>query len=130
MMKKSSTELRKFGLVMTAALALLGGLLLWQHGSAWPYLFGVGGFFLICGLFIPHMLAPIEWLWMKIAHVMGIVMTYILLTLTYYIVITLVGLIMRLVGNDPMKRKFEPEAKSYWMKVDPEGPTSRPEKPY
>jgi hypothetical protein len=29
-----------------------------------------------------------------------------------------------------MKRKFEKEAGSYWTDVDPDGPTSRPEKPY
>ncbi len=130
MMKKSAGELRKFGLVTAAALTVLGAIFLWRHESAWPYLFGVAGFFLLSGLVIPRILAPIEWLWMKIAHVIGIMMTYVLLTLTYYIVITPVGLIMRLVGNDPLKRKFEPEADSYWVKVDPEGPTGRPEKPY
>jgi len=130
MMNKSPTDLRKFGLIMAAALAVLGALFILKHNPAWPYLFGTGGFFLIAGLFIPRILAPIECLWMKIAHVMGIVMTYILLTLTYYIVITPVGLIMRLMGNDPMQRKIDPNAKSYWVKVDPDGPTGRPEKPY
>jgi hypothetical protein len=129
-MKKSTTELRKFGLIMAAAFAVIGGLFLWRHVSAWPYLFGVGGFFLICGIIVPRILAPIEWLWMKLAHAMGIVMTYILLTLTYYIVITPVGLLMRIFGNDPMKRKFDTNNDSYWVKVDPDGPTGRPEKPY
>jgi hypothetical protein len=42
----------------------------------------------------------------------------LLLVLVYYFVLTPIGLAMRLVGRDPMNRKFDREAASYWVKRD------------
>jgi len=130
MFKKSSQELRKFGITMAIAFTVFGSIFWWRDNHLWQYLYGIGGFFLVFGLILPKVLAPIEWAWMKAAHAMGIVMTYILLTLTYVIVITPIGLLMRIFGKDPLKRKFDPQTASYWVTVDPEGPASRPDKPY
>lgn len=115
---------------MAVAFAIVASFLLWKDHGIFKYFYGVAGFFLLFGLVFPKVLWPIEWIWMKFAFYMGIVMSYVLLTITYYVVITPVGLLMRLFGNDPMKRKIDPQAKSYWIKVDPEGPTSRQDKPY
>ena len=128
--KKTLRELRIFGLTMTAAFAVLGMIFLWRGFPGWIVLFCISAFFLLTGLAVPIILRPVEWLWMKVAHAIGIVMTFILLTLTYYIIITIIGILMRLFGRDPMKRKFEKETDSYWTDVEPDGPTNRPEKPY
>jgi hypothetical protein len=115
---------------MAIALAILGSLFLWRDKPLWPYLYGVAGLFLIAGLIAPRLLAPIEWAWMKMAQAMGIVMTKIILSLTFYLVITPLGLIRRIFGTDSLKLKFDRNEKSYWVEVDPEGPTSRHDKPY
>lgn len=125
-----SKELRKFALVMTIGLALVGGLLFWREKAAWPYLFYASGFFLLAGLIYPKLLSPIEWIWMKIALVLGFVVTTILVTLTYYLVITPIGLLMRLFGKDPLMLKKRKDMRSFWIDVPADGPTSRPEKPY
>ena len=39
-------------------------------------------------------------------------------------------LLMRIVGRDPMNRKFDPDARSYWTPIDPDGSVSRPDKPF
>jgi hypothetical protein len=122
--------LRKFGITMCAALAVLGGLMLWRDRASWPYLFGVSAFFLLFGVLLPRALAPIEWAWMKLAHYLGIVMTHVLLTLTFYLMITPLGLLMRLFRKDPLELRFDRSAKSYWAPVEPDGPCSRPDKPY
>jgi predicted anti-sigma-YlaC factor YlaD len=128
--KKTKRELRKFGLTMAVAFAVFGGLFLWRAKPVWPYFFGIAGFFLIFGLLFPNLLAPIEWAWMKMAHLLGQVMTRLILTLTFYLVITPLGLIMKLSGKDPLHRQFDRSASTYWVPVDPDGPTSRPDKPY
>ncbi|NIT61855.1 MAG: hypothetical protein GWN00_38340 [Aliifodinibius sp.] len=128
--RNNDKKLRNFGLVMAIGCGILGGIFLLKGFYAWRYLFAAGGFFLISGLIFPLILMPIEWIWMKVAHVLGIFMTYVLLTITYYILVTPLGLIMRLFGNDPMKRRFKRDEESYWVEVDPEGPTSRYDKPY
>ncbi len=128
---KSPHELRKFGLVMTVPLALIGGVLLWKGRmlAAW-ILLGLGLFFLLSGLLFPRLLGPIEKAWMWLAEIIGAVMTRVILTIVFYLVLTPIGLFMRLRGRDLLKMKLDPNADSYWEPVDPEGPATRPDKPY
>ena len=44
----------------------------------------------------------------------GFVVSYVVLALVYFLALTPIGLTMRLLGHDPLSRKFEPGAKSYW----------------
>jgi hypothetical protein len=127
---KTPRELRTFALIMTGALGLLGVLLLWRGRSAWPYLLGLAALFLILGLAAPTLLRPVERLWMKLAHVLGIVMTFVILTLTFYLVLTPLGLLLRLLGKRPLDLPFEPDRSSYWVPIDPDGPATRPDRPY
>lgn len=128
--KKTSRELRKFGITMAVALGIFGSLFLWRDKPAWPYLYAAAGMFLFLGVIAPRLLAPVEWAWMKMAHYLGLVMTRVILTITFYLVVTPLAVAMKLFGRDPMNRKFDPDATTYWVPVDPDGPTSRPEKPY
>lgn len=49
----------------------------------------------------------------------GIVVSYVILTVIYYLVLTPIGLVLRSRGYDPLHRRFEPEADSYWVKREP-----------
>ncbi len=127
---KSARELRKFGVVMAAPLTILGGLALWR-GRPWgPWALGLAGLFLLLALLLPRALAPIEKGWMAFAKVLGVVMTYVILTLTYYLVITPVGLALRALGKDLLGLKPAPDGGSFWAPVDPDGPCGRPFRPY
>ena len=53
--------------------------------------------------------------WMDASWPMGWVFSHVLLGVTYYLVITPIGLILRLLGKDPMRRRFDREAKTYWI---------------
>jgi len=128
--KKSNKELRKFGLVMTVPLAIIGGLLLWKDRPAAPYFLYLASFFFISSLIVPVILMPIEKAWMALARVLSIVVTYILLILTFIIIVTPMGLFLRLIGKDLLSMKLTSNPGSYWVKVDPDGPCSRVDKPY
>ena len=129
-MKKSVAELRKFGWVMAGAFGVFGLFFLWREKPyAGPVLYVAAGF-LVAGLVAPRMLAPIEWAWMKFAHFLGAIVTRVVLTLTFYLVITPVGLLLRAIGKDPLVLRKDAAQKSYWVQVPPDGPCGRPEKPY
>lgn len=54
----------------------------------------------------------------------GFVVSHVVLAVVYYLVLTPIGLVMRLAGHDPMCRRFDPAAPSYWVErphapVDP-----------
>ena len=85
--KKTDKELRKFGITLAIAFAIFGGLFLWRGKPAGPYLLYIAGFFFVFGLLLPRILMPVEWAWMKAAHALGFVMTRVLLTLTFFLII-------------------------------------------
>jgi len=127
---RSGRELRKFGLVMAGAFGVLGGLAAWRGRAAGPVLLGVAVAFLLLGLAFPRLLRPVEKAWMAVARAIGVVMTHVILTLFYYLVITPFGIAMRIAGRDPLKLKAAPARESFWEPVDPEGSAARPDKPY
>jgi hypothetical protein len=136
MMHRTDTDntllirLRKFGITMAIVLSIIALLLLWYDRTAWIYLLGIAALFLLSALISPRLLIPIEWFWMKLGRYLGYVTTNLILIVTFFFIVTPIGLIGRLFGRDPLHLKIDKQAKSYWTPVDPKGPLSRPEKPY
>ena len=64
-------------------------------------------------LIAPESLRPVYHWWMRFALVLSRITTPIILGIAFYLVIMPVGLIMRLVGHDPMARKLDSELQSY-----------------
>jgi hypothetical protein len=129
-LRKTIRELRRFGFVMTIPLLVIGILLVWRGRASAPYFIGLAVLFLLAALVFPSGLRPVERAWMALARVLSIVMTYVILTLTFYLIITPVGLILRVFGKDLLQKKFESVKTSYWIPVEPDGPCSRHDKPY
>ena len=63
--------------------------------------------------------------WMLAAVPIGWTISHAVLGIAFYLVITPIGLIMRLFGYDPMKRRFDAAATSYWSPHEPEADRSR-----
>jgi hypothetical protein len=53
--------------------------------------------------------------WMLAAQPIGWTLSHLVLGAVYYLVLTPIGLGMRLLGRDPMHRRFDPSAASYWV---------------
>lgn len=51
--------------------------------------------------------------WMTLAGVLGYVNSRIILSLLFFLVMTPIGVVMRLTGNDPLTRR-QPKHSSYW----------------
>lgn len=123
-------QLRQFGLVMGAAVALVFGVLFpWLRShDAPPWVWGIAAAFAALGVIAPRLLRPVYDLWMKIGGVLGWINTRIILGLVFYGVVTPMGIVMRLVKYDPMARTLDPERESY--RVVRENPAIDMEKPY
>jgi len=127
---KAPAELRRFGLALGAGLSVLGSILLWRDKSAAPWILGVAATLLLLAILSPRVLGPLERVFARVARVVTAALTYLVLTLTYLLVITPIGLVMRLLGRDPLGMKPAPDQPSFWVEVEPDGPTTRPNKPY
>ncbi|MEA5508786.1 SxtJ family membrane protein [Crocosphaera sp. UHCC 0190] len=129
--KLDQKGLREFGLLTGTIIALLLGLvlpLLWGHSLPLiPWI--IGGVLIILAIFIPKSLDPIHYGWMKVAQVLGFVNSRIILGIIFFIVVTPMGLIMRLNNRDPMTRKFEFSLETYRVSSQIKSKVSM-EKPY
>lgn len=120
----SKTELRKFGLTVGAAFAVLGGISWWRGHELPPrVLWTLGALLFVPGLLFPSVLGPVQRAWMAFATVLGHVNTRIILTILYYLALTPVGFVMRLF-RDPLDRSLRDGRSSQWIKreqqpVDP-----------
>jgi hypothetical protein len=115
---------------MAGAWSLVATLLWWRSRAAAPYVGLVALLFLLTALIRPPVLGPIERAWMKLAALMAAVMTRVILTLTFYLVITPVGLLLRLLRKDVLGLRPDPGAQSFWVPVEPDGPGTRPDRPF
>ncbi|MEI7441720.1 MAG: SxtJ family membrane protein, partial [bacterium] len=52
-------------------------------------------------------------LWMKVGAILGFINTTIILTVVFFVIFTPASFILRLLGKDPMKRKYQAKTTSY-----------------
>ncbi len=116
----SKKALRSFGWVVGGVLLLIAAIIWWRNDwtltTAAYVLGGIGTVLTVLGLALPKVLLPVYRVWMALAVVLGFIMTRVILTIVYYLIMTPIGLLMRLFGKDPMQRRIDPEASSYWIK--------------
>lgn len=115
LMDISRTDLRKFGIGLAVLLPLLFyGLLPWLFGLerlAWPWI--AGGGILAVAVVFPLGLKPVYRLLMWIAVPLGRINSVLLLGMVYFLMVVPMGCIMRLIGKDPIPKKFDPLVKTY-----------------
>ncbi len=111
-------ELKKFGYVIGIALGLLALLLFWKDKSAAIYFAYIGGSIFFLGIVYPIALKPLYISWMSFAVVLGFFMTRLILSLLFIVIFTPAGIVIRLLGKDPLNQKIEKQKSSYWLKRD------------
>jgi hypothetical protein len=111
-------ELRQFGLLWLPVICLtLAATAAFRSQTAWGAALAAGGVFcLLIAIWQPRSLRPINVLWTALAFPFGWLLAHLLLAAIYFLLITPIGLILRIVRRDPLAREFEHEAQSYWTK--------------
>ena len=75
---------------------------------------GVAVVVAVIGVLVPPLSRVLYVVWMGAAFPIGWTVSHLVMAVVYYLVVTPIGLTMRLLGHDPMQRKFDPQAKTYW----------------
>lgn len=73
----------------------------------------------VIGLAAPRLVRPVYIVWMGLAFPIGWTVSHLMLLAIYYLVLTPIGLTLRLCGRDPMHRRLDRGAKSYWLPRTP-----------
>jgi Saxitoxin biosynthesis operon protein SxtJ len=113
-------QLRHFGYLVGGIFGLIGlWPLVWRQQEPRLWALALLVALVIPALVAPRILAPVYRAWMKLGEMLAWINTRILLGLVFYGVVTPIGLVMRLVGRDPMRRQFEQEGESYRIRCVP-----------
>ena len=124
LMRETSSN-KNFGIVFFIVFLLI---------AVWPLIDGqslrvwsliVSLIFLVLGLLNSKLLNPLNLAWVKFGKILGKVVAPIVLGVIYFIIITPIGLFLRLIGKDLLQTKFS-KNNSYWIKREKNiGPMKR-----
>ncbi len=117
---------RSFGLTVGGILLLIEAVRLWKSGlvdTTGIILLIVAVPLLVLGLVYPKILAPLNKAWTKLGLVMFKVVNPVIMFAVYILTIVPIGLMMKVMGKDPLHLKLDKSAKSYWIERDPAGPS-------
>jgi saxitoxin biosynthesis operon SxtJ-like protein len=125
--QEKAPSMRLFGIVLLVGFGLLGGLSLWSYragGAEWRLVVGwaliaIGSIVFLWSLISPASLPPVYHAWMRFGQGIGTVVSGILFSVLYFVVFFVIGRLMRLSGTDPLDRRIDRGAGSYWRKHAP-----------
>jgi len=120
-------QLTVFGLLWLAFFGLFGGMSWWKTGllAEAGVFWAIGAALPALGLVWPGVLRIVYLAASYATFPIGFVVSYVILAVVYYLVLTPIGLVSRLTGYDPMQRRFDRSAKTYWTPREPEETTER-----
>ena len=112
----SRRQLTVFGLLWMLFFGILGCTAWWKTGSfvSAGWFWAIGAAVPAMGLVRPGALRIVYLLAAYATFPIGFVVSYVILAVVYYLVLTPTGIILRLTGYDPMQRRFDSNAKTYW----------------
>ena len=112
----SRKNVRNFGFLFGGIFLAVSGYLMHRGNGAWVWTAAAALLFCAGGAAFYPVMKPVYTAWMIFAFGLGWINTRVLLGAFFYIVMTPLGLIMRLTGKDLLDEKIDRHAASYWIK--------------
>ena len=113
---------RSFGIVFFVVFLLIALYPLTYSGEIRTWSVLISLIFLVLGLLNSKFLTPLNKLWFKFGIFLGKIISPIIMGIIFFLVVTPIGLIMKLIGKDVLNLKYN-NNKSYW--IEKSGPKSK-----
>ena len=113
---------RSFGIVFFIVFLLIALYPLTYGGEIRIWSLIISIIFLILGLLNSKILAPLNKIWFKFGIFLGKIVSPLIMGIIFFLVVTPIGFIMRLLGKDVLNLKYN-KNKSYW--IEKNGPKSK-----
>ena len=129
--KPDSGQLRTFGLVGSAAFCTLAVVWMWnrvagESSAVGPaVVWAVISAWTLVAIATPGLLRPVYVVVTAVGLPIGIVVSFAILAAVYFVIFTPISLVFRLMGRDALKRRFDPDAETYWAPHRPAGDVRR-----
>ena len=112
---KHNENNKSFGILFFIVFLLIAIWPVIDSGSIRFWSVAISLIFLILGILNSTILTPLKKGWIKLGEILGKVIAPIVMGFVYFIIITPIGLLMRLLGKDLLNIKYN-KNKSYWIK--------------
>tara|TARA_Y100000768_G_C23586470_1_gene499593 strand:- start:59 stop:445 length:387 start_codon:yes stop_codon:yes gene_type:complete len=113
---------RNFGIVFFVVFLVISLYPLISSEGVVKWSLAISIIFLVLGLINSNILTPLNRLWYKFGIFLGIIISPIVMALIFFLVVTPIGLTMRLLRKDLLNLKYN-KKKSYW--IEKNGPKSK-----
>ncbi|MDZ7314563.1 MAG: SxtJ family membrane protein [candidate division KSB1 bacterium] len=115
-LEKSPAKSASFGYLFAVILSLLGIaiVILGKVPQRSLIFFTPSLLFALFARFFPSLLKPLFSVWIILSLLLGWIMSRLLLTIVFFVVITPISFLMKLFGKDPLNRRFNKDASTYW----------------
>ena len=119
MLNKSKIKMssnRNFGFVFFIVFLIISLWPLQHEGQIRIWSIVISLIFLILSLMNSKLLTPLNQLWTRFGLLLGNIVAPIVMGLVFFLVVTPVGIVMRIMGKDLIRKKLNKNNKSYWIK--------------
>ena len=111
---------RSFGLLFFIVFFIISLWPLKSHGDLKLWAFALSLIFLCLGILNSKILNPLNKLWFKFGILLGSVVSPIVLGIVFFVVVTPLGIIMRILNKDLLKLKMYKNINTYWINREKE----------
>ena len=111
--KTSIKDLKSFGFTMGLILSIISAALFYYNNNIFQTIAILSSVFIGFGVLLPIVLKPIYMVWMIFALIFGWIMTRVILGIVFYFIITPIGLLTRLLGEDFLGLRIT-NSNSFW----------------
>ena len=118
----SGSSNRSFGFTFAIVFTIVALWPLIRGRSVRGWVLIVAAAFLLAALALPRVLAPLSRLWLRLGVLIHACISPIIMGLVFYTTVTPIGLVRRLLGQDPLRLRFDHDAVTYWIERHPPGP--------
>lgn len=93
-------------------------------GGAGPrvWALGIAGVFALLARVWPDALAPLNRIWFRFGLLLHRIVSPVVLAVLFFLTVTPMALLLRILGKDLLRLRWDREAASYWIERDPPGP--------
>ena len=107
---------RSFGVVFSVVFLIISFWPLFTEGTIRIWAIFIAILFLLISYFKPDALYPLNKIWFKFGLLLGSIVSPIVMGIVFFIIVTPIGIIMRIIGKDLLNKKINNSVKSYWIK--------------
>ncbi len=107
------SDIKKFGIIFSIIMLIVSIFLLYKSSNLY-FFTGLFFIFLSFGILFPVLIKPIYALWMILGSILGSLMTIVILTFIFYLIMFPISIIARILKKNFLELKLNKKANSYW----------------